>query len=310
MRLSRWPCALFTVITVPLAVNGDIEGILYVAVPIAVLADIKMSFSSRSRHVQTAYLLANGLALLVAIRPLLLATRSHILLFADDTFLYVSIASRTLSFVTTMLLVSKSSDATVIRTYIYVILMFITQVMAVLQLGELSDLVRVYNSVDATTRALCVEDSSSVTGFIFPDKPFSTTCPTRYWEEVRTNFLFVSQLYALYTLTTDLPYDFLHTNTEYGRSRVYVLGSLAVIECTAVCVAVAVQFDTIEGCAQLSWGVGTLVLVAAVVHVLRRVVGSMRDESACECHVKMPRRLNTTIWDAHKLLLKNVKLKL
>jgi hypothetical protein len=250
------------------------------------------------------------MAVLVAIRPLLLASRSHIIAFADSTFLSVFITSRTLSFATTMLLVSRSSDATVIRTYVYVVLMFIAQVLAALQLEELADLVHVYHSVDATTRAPCVGNSTSATGYIFPDQPFSVSCPTQYWEEVRTNFLFASQLYTLYTLTTDLPYDFSHANTEYGRSRVYVLGSLAVIECMAVCAAVAVQFDAIEGCAQISWGVGALVLIAAVVHVLRRVAGTIRNDSACGGHVPVHHRARVTVWGASRSLLNNVKLKL
>ena len=310
MRLGRWPWALFAVISVPLAANSDVEGILYVAVPLAAVADGLASCRSRSRRVFAVFILANAMAVLVAIRPMLLASRPHIVAFADNTFLSVFITSRTLSFVTTMLLVSRSSDATVIRTYVYIVLMFGVQVLAALQLEELRTLVSVYHSVDATTRAPCVNNTSSATGYIFPDQPFSVSCPTQYWEEVRTNFLFASQLYALYTLTTDLPYDFLHTNTEYGRSRVYVLGSLAVIECIAVCAAVAVQFDALEGCAQISWGVGALVLIAVVVHVLRRVAGTMQNESACAGHATVHHGPRVIVWGKHTLLPKHVKLKL
>jgi hypothetical protein len=310
MRLGRWPWALFAVVSVPLAAKSDIEGILYVALPLAALADVSVPYRCRTRRVLAAFILANALGVIAAIRPMIQAGRSHIIAFADDTFLGFVLTSRTLSFITTMLLVSRSSDATVIRTYVYVVLMFVAQVLAVLQLEELGGLVRVYGSVDATTRAPCAGNSTSVAGYVFPDKPFTASCPTQYWEEVRTNFLFASQLYALYTLTTDLPYDFSHDNTEYARSRVYVLGSLAVVECIAACAAVAVQFDTIAGCAQLSWGVGALVLVAVVGHVLRRATGSLQHHSPCEDLLRGRREARGAVVGAGNLFLRNVKLKL
>jgi hypothetical protein len=301
---------LFVVISVPLAAKSDIEGILYVALPLAALADMLVSYYSRTPRVSALFILANLMGVIAAIRPMLLGSRSHIIAFADDTFLSLLLTSRSLSFGTTMLLVSRSSNATVIRTYMYTVLMFVAQVLAVLQLEELAGLVHVYDSVGATTRAPCAGNSTSVAGYVFPDKPFTASCPTQYWEEVRTNFLFASQLYVLYTLTTDLPYDFSNDNTESARWRVYVLGSLAVIECVALSTAVAVQFDAIPGCDQLSWGVGAMLLVAALIHVLRRAIGSLRHCDPCVDIPSDRRASRGTVYGAGKTFLGNVKLKL
>jgi len=270
MRLGRWPWVLFAVIAVPLAARNDLEGILYAAVPLAIVVDSVLAVCCRSRTVACLFIVSNAIAGAAVVRLAVDEDVSPLIRGVDGTTVALLISSRTLAFLCTLRVISKSRHATVVRTYAYSTLMYIIQVLMVLHLRELVRMLDTY-SIDETTRIPCVAPSTNTSGFIFPEDPDYRTCPTRVWEHARVNLIFASQVYVLYTLSTDLEYDLEDAASGDGRSGVYVLGGLAILEATALCAAVAIQFDVIAGCSTLSWGVGILLIVSALTHAVRRL---------------------------------------
>jgi len=276
MRLGRWPWVLFAVIAVPLATRNDLEGILYVAVPLAIVTDSMLAVHRHSRAVACTYIVSNAVAMAAVVQLAANDDVSPLIRGVDGTTVALLISSRTLAFLCTFYVISRSHHSTAVRTFAYCTFMYVVQVLAVLHLRELTRVLDLY-SVDETTRVPCVEPTTNSSGFIFPEQPYFKTCPTRVWEHARVNLLFASQLYVLYTLTTDLNYDFEITTSEAGRSDVYVLGGLAVLETFALCVAVSMQFDVIAGCNTLSWDVGFLLIVSALTHAVRRLACMRRE---------------------------------
>jgi len=247
----------------------DLEGIVQIALPLAIAANTLSLFKQDYPYpVIGVYVVSNILIVCAVVRALYDVDVTPFIRRADDANLALVISSRTLVFVCTTYMISTSRHLTVVRTYAYCTLMYIAQLLAIMHVRELVSLLGTY-SVDETTRVKCVVPESSPTGFIFDDTPFVDTCPTRVWEHARINILFASQLYVLYTLTTDIDYDL--AIERGGRNAAYAIGILAVIECTAVGVATCAQFDVIAGCHQLSWGVGGMLLTAAVAYGVRRL---------------------------------------
>jgi len=258
---------LFAIVAVPLAIGSDLEGIVHIAVPVALVADTLISLRTRSGPVAGVFVGCNLLVVIAAVRVI----RDEVVPYirrVDGTVIALLLSSRTLAFIVTLYLISLSRHATVVRTYAYCTFMYIVQILGIMHVRELVSLLDTY-TVDETTRTLCVVPDTNSTGILFADSPFVATCPTRVWEHIRINVLFASQLYVLYTLTTDLHYD-ITTDREH-RSMAYAISFLAVIECTAVCAAAAIQFDIIAGCHELSWGIGALVLLAALSYMVRRL---------------------------------------
>ena len=261
---------LFAVIAIPLATRSDLEGILYVAVPLAIVADSLLAVYHHSRGVACMFIVSNAVAMAAVTRLTTYNVASPLIRGVDSTTVALLIFSRTLAFLCTFYVISKSRDATVVRTYAYSAFMFMVQLLALLHLYELAALLDRY-TIDETTRVPCVAPATNSTGFIFPEAPYFKTCPTSVWEHVRVNMLFASQLYVLYTLTTDLQYDLGCAAHGDTRSGTYVLGGLAVLETVTLCTAVVIQFDVIDGCSTLSWGVGGLLLASALTHTVRRL---------------------------------------
>lgn len=264
MRIGRWPLVLFVAVAVPLSVSGDLDGIVGVALLLAIVADTYISVSYYPPGVAGVYFVSNGLLGIAAVRCLVGSLDPFVRRF-DDTGVALVLGSRTLAFMCTFYWLSSSTHATVVRTYAYCTLMYVAQILAILQLRQLVALLATWATVEETTRAPCVvHDSPGATGYLFAQSPFVATCPTRVWEHIRINSLFVSQVYVLYTLTTDMAYD-------AAGSSAYAVGMLAALECIALSIAVGVQFDVIAGCHTVSWGVGALLLVTAVAHAVRRM---------------------------------------
>ena len=264
MRIGRWPWVLFVILAVPLAVAGDPKGVVSVALPLAIIADVYVCVKRYGARVTSVYAASNALVVVAIVRSLISSAEPFVSRF-DRTAVALLISSRTLAWLCTMFVITRSPHASVIRTYGYCTLMYTAQLLAIMHVRELATLLSTYTLAE-TTRAPCLlPNSSRITGFLFADSPFVSTCPTRVWEHIRINSLFASQLYVLYTLTTDLNYHHL-TGTA-----AYVVGTLALIECTALGIAVGVQFDIIDSCYQLSWGVGLLLLSSAVAYTVRRL---------------------------------------
>ena len=266
MRIGRWPLVLFTAIAVPLSVYGDPEGVVGVAVPLAIMVDMYICATRYPMRVACVYVVSNALVVIALVRSLTSEIDPFVRRF-DETTVALLVSSRALAYVCTVYWITRSNHATVVRTYAYCTLMLIVQLLGIMHVRELAKLLATY-TLDDTTRAKCViPDSDAVTGFLFADSPFVSTCPTRVWEHIRVNSLFASQLYVLYTLTTDLGYNAPRRPGSAG----YAVGMLALLECTALAIAVGVQFDIIAGCHLVSWGVGALLLSAAVAYTVRRL---------------------------------------
>ena len=258
---------LFAVIAVPLAIAGDLEGIVHSALPLALAADTLISVLTRPGPVAGLLVGCNLLVAIAAIRCAQDVDTEPYVRRVDSAVVALLMSSRTLVFMCTLYLLSLSRHANVVRTYAYSTSMYVVQMLGLVHVRELALLLDTY-TVDATTRTPCVLPVSNSTGFLFADSPFVATCPTRVWEHVRINVLFAAQLYVLYTLTTDMYYDTAGTGHP---GMAYAVGVLAVIECTAVSAAAATQFDLIAGCHELSTSVGVLLLVAVLSHVVRRL---------------------------------------
>lgn len=269
MRLERWAWVLFAVVAIPLAVNSDMPGIVHVALPLALVADTGLVMLRHEPLAAAAGVVSNLLAAAALVLCLTGDDVEPLVRRVDSTTVALLIFSRGVNLVGMLYRTSHSTEATVIRTFAYALLMFIVQVLLIVHVHELAKLLDSYTSVAATTRAVCkLPTNSTSKGFIFSESPFITTCPTRVWEHARMNMLFASQMYVLYTITTDLWVD----HDKYKHYSIYLLGGLATLECLALSAAVGLQFDVIEGCDTIGWGVGILLLVAVVAYVVRQIV--------------------------------------
>jgi hypothetical protein len=275
MRIGRWPLVVFTAIAVPLAVYGEPEGVVGVALPLAIVVDMYICATRYPVRVAGVYVVSNALVVIALVRSLTSDIDPFVRRF-DETALALLVSSRTLAYVCTVYRIAQSTHATVVRTYAYCTMMLIVQLLGILHVRELAKLLATF-TLDDTTRAACViPDGDGAAGFLFADSPFVSTCPTRVWEHIRVNSLFASQLYVLYTLTTDLGYNAHRRHPSSG----YAIGMLALLECTTLAIAVGVQFDIIAGCHQVSWGVGSLLVSAAVAYAVRRLYTTPDQVSA------------------------------
>jgi len=267
MRLERWAWVLFAIVAIPLAVNSDMTGIVHVALPLALIADTILVLWRHTPLAAAAGAVSNALAAAALVLCLTGDKLEPFVRRVDGTTVALLISSRGLNLAATLYRISHSPEATVIRTYAYTLLMFIVQLLVIVHLHELSKLLDRYKTVWATTREVCHLPSNSTSkGFIFSESPFVSTCPTRLWKHVRMNLLFSSQLYVLYTITTDLWAD------QDKHYSIYMMGGLATLECVAISAAVGLQFDVIEGCETLELGVAVLLLVAVMAYVVRQLV--------------------------------------
>ena len=170
----------------------------------------------------------------------------------------------------------KIKHYTVVRTIFYVLLMLVVQVMAAIHASELAKLIRpggnhTYASLHSTTTKKCELPAVNATnkGFLFSNSPFVASCPTRVWQHIRDNLLFASQVYVLYTITTDV-------GMSNDKSIYKVLRTvLAVIECVSLSAAAAIQFDTIEGSETLRVSVAVPIIIATVAYSVRQSQDSL-----------------------------------
>ena len=164
---------------------------------------------------------------------------------------------------------SHEHSSTVFRAFAYVVGMGISGVLAVLHLQELvyltSDTDGPQYSVANTTTMKCIQPKNHSKGFLFDATGYSDTCPTRVWEHVRLNVLFACQLYVLITLTTGLQQD----KAGAASTDSYWCGVLAILECIALSIAAAIQFDVIADCNQVGYGVASLVCVSQTLYIIR-----------------------------------------
>ena len=274
MQQGRWSYILFAMIATPLAVYDDLEGIILIAGTIAGSFDLVLTFY-HFRGLSRIFLMLCGVGFLLAIR-----------LFEQDSDTYPSVARvdqdiagivivlSVLRFGFAVNCAARQRQSTVIRTYVYLVFTCIVQVLGVIQVQEIARLVAppLNYTLANTTGMTCVVNTTSVSPILFDDNMYTDTCPTRVWEHLRMNVLFMSQLYACYVLSTELQHDVDHyRNHDIARGESYTLGTLALLECTVVGTAAAIQFDRIEESHVMSEGVGIMIALAILLHIVRRV---------------------------------------
>jgi hypothetical protein len=166
------------------------------------------------------------------------------------------VTATTLRMVSRVVAVAHSEDARVqanaIRIVAYTVVMGVATAVTVV-LGNSLVAVRVkYGTLRNSTVAECVTHKRP--GLLFSDDVSYNTCPTRLWKDIRLNWLFATQLYTLYTITTTLR-DVLREQREHRKGRhVLTIGTLTVLQCILLSTAVVVQFDVIEACDEIQYG--------------------------------------------------------
>lgn len=310
MRIYRWPWVVFALIALPFAMENDVEGIARAAISTAIAADLVLVLYLdrgwlRVLNVASIALTCTALALCLSNYDSDNKTKS-VISYVDNTTVALLVASRVVSVSTRLYKVSESRAPTVIRVFAYTLTMGMVQILAIVHLHELAKLLHVpYTMHETTTKPCVVSNSTNTTGgYIFNESPFVPTCPTRVWEHIRMNALFASQIYVMYTITTDI-WD--HTDLSEHRS-IYIISSLALLECVTLSAAVSIQFDTIAGAELLTWAVTVPALIAIVTYIVRMAICHNTSSTAHllgkeytrpDCHT-------TTSWP----LLRHVKLKL
>ena len=246
---GHWPWILFFVVSVPFAVYGELDGIVYWVVPAAVVLDL--SLVEGLPHPRHSYQI-------IAACLTIYATTEWPGNVADvpSSTITVLLVAVSMYFVNALIVLWSWRVATVLRAYVYTIGMFVSRLLAILHLRQLKHLAGIMSIAETTTRP-CVLPGNHTDGYLFAAKGYHDTCPTAVWDDVRLNSIFATQLYVLYTLTTGLRRDYIACK-PYG----YIPGVLAVIECVMLSAAASVQFDLIPDCHTLQWGVGILLLVA------------------------------------------------
>jgi len=261
MQHGHWPWVIFIVVATPLAVYGELDGIVSWLVPISIVTGRGLAiYGSTDWRTQVIGIVAAYLAIHATSRW------SGSLQDVDTTTIALLLASCCMYLLDAFTALWKWREATVLRAYAYTIGMFISSILSTLHVRQLSHLAALM-PISNTTTTPCTLSADHSSGFLFAAKDYVDTCPTAVWDDVRLNALFATQIYVLYTLTTGLKRDY-DECTPYG----YIPGTLSVVECMSLSAAAAVQFDLIPGCNVLNWGVAVLLLVSQAMYILRRCI--------------------------------------
>lgn len=134
------------------------------------------------------------------------------------------------------------------------------------------------NSTHQSNTTLCGKKTE---GIIFNVNTNYSMCPDRLWKIMRINLLFATQVYTLYMLTTATHVNLVHTDNgtvtssankdedETNKSRPFVIGLAAIVECVALTAAVATHFDVIRDCHIVTTNDMVLILISLLAHKAR-----------------------------------------
>ena len=272
MYIRRWPWIAFALLAFVSACvdTNTAEGvIIYPAVIFAAIIDIGTLLYWQRGMARIAYAAAWGFSIAAYVISLTRAgsgvTRlDDVVSEVNDVVLGLLVAGRFFAVAGKLAVAVNAQSPKIVRVIAYTLGIFIVQVLAAIHLRELSKLLEHYGSMQETTTAPCILSNStnSTDGFIFATSPFEVTCPTRVWKHIRINLLFASQIYALYTITTDVWKD-AESKTLFQEAM------LALVECLALSAAISIQFDTLPGAQRLSVGSCILAYVAIVAYTGR-----------------------------------------
>lgn len=281
MYIRRWPWITFAFLAF-VAACVDTKGaeitIIYPAVIVAGLLDIVIVLKWNQGMARIAYAAAWGLSIAAYALSLGRAgsggvTRlDDVVIEVNDVVLGLLVAGRFFAVAGRLAVAVDAQSPKVVRVIAYSLGIFIVQVLAAIHVRELSKLLDHYGSLQETTTAPCILSNStnSTNGFIFATSPFEITCPTRVWSHIRINLLFASQIYALYTITTDVWKD-------ANSKTVFQEAVLALVECLALSAAVSIQFDTLPGAQKLSIASCVLAYVAIAAYISRVAIEQNHD---------------------------------
>lgn len=321
MKINRFTWVAFAFVGLVTALwptRVKLEVLLYTVYALAVI-DLVVGISKveEQRSATILRVLCNLLAVCACIRTLHWNTaESNLVARFDSVTLALVVLCRVFGclYALSRAVASNAFRHTVVRTITYILIMLVVQLLAAIHVQELSKLLNgthatanatiTYSSLYETTRADCIASNSNSTekGFIFSESPFTPTCPTRLWKHIRNNILFASQVYVLYTITTDIA---IRSQGTHAVLRIV----LAAIECTALSAAAALQFDVIAGCEALDLSVAVPLFVALVAYLVRltpdeyiNAISKLSSSDANDNHLAVPA--------LRPLRLKDVKLKL
>lgn len=119
------------------------------------------------------------------------------------------------------------------------------------------------NSTHQSNTTLCGEKTE---GIIFNVNTNYSMCPDRLWKIMRINLLFATQVYTLYMLTTATHVNLVHNEDSTDKSRPFIIGLAAIVECVALTAAVATHFDVIRDCHIVTHNDMALILLSLLAH--------------------------------------------
>ena len=141
-------------------------------------------------------------------------------------------------------------------------------------------------------------DTSTSGGIILGDALDYAKCPRELWKQIRLDFLLITQVFMLYSLTTRMRH-------EQRRDHNALLIATAVIECIAFTAAAVVQFDNIDEVYTLHRSAMWLTLLGGMLSLAPAVVSRHTSTG------HPPRRMDTLVYHGSpNRLYKRAKLKL
>ena len=134
-------------------------------------------------------------------------------------------------------------------------------------LVELSEVLKTKSLLETTLIKTqnCTATEVYTDAIIFNTNTNYENCPSEIWMLIRINFIFATQAYILYTLTTAIYTDF-----KMNPSSPFVIGLAALVECVTALAAVVGQFDIIYNCYNITTSTCVLLNIALVSYLVRK----------------------------------------
>lgn len=276
MYISRRPWLAFGFVAVPLAYMQDLEGVVVLGLGIAALFDFYLTVRIEDILLKCLYIISWAVAVVAVVlvcdsinlKDNIFSKKDDILGKVDSTTIALLCTARAISLVASLLQTTRRRSPKIIRLLAYTLLIYLVQFQVIIHVNELAKLYRYYDNMHITTVKNCTS-TSDTTGFVFNTSPFDIQCPTRVWKHIRVNMIFATQVYVLFTLSTDVWH-----NNGHMPKHMYQTVALAIVECIAVSAAASIQFDQIEGSEKLSLASTVLLLVAFCAYLARSVVST------------------------------------
>lgn len=272
---------------------------------LVVLAGIDCMYILKTKSIQLLSTKLNYIANMVLIISILQwwTSEQGIKLTTVPSWLTVATAVVcTLNFVSQCITYKKGSYNNALRSIAFSLAISVGFVVFVQLLVELKRVLPLYSISQSTqVQETCTSVTKATNGIIFNKNTNFSECPTQLWRLVRTNFIFMTQTYILYTLTTAL-----RESIKKNPSQSFMIGAIAIVESFAVAAAAVLQFDVIANCHVISSWTFALTLSALLAHLVRKLL-----TVEAYSYNQNWNNLGNTVNSVYSLrLLKSIKLKL